>query len=376
MVRLIEIRTKGFRNLVSESVAWSRASNLVAGANGQGKTNLLEAIAVLGNLRSFRVSSMRQVVAHEETEFFLEGRVETNDGVVRLTQQVTPGPPVRRVLEVAGVAASVSRYLRLFPVVTLSGADRELVAGAPTVRRAFLDRCAFLLEPVHFDEVLSFRRTLRQRNAALISAVDEREMEVWEGRLAQAAAVVIHRRRRMCHRLIDSFQTIYKELRSQGFPEVELSYRGEAGMEPLENVKEVEEHYRKRYNETRVRDRRTGFTSEGPHRHDLSLRADGRPVRHMLSSGQSKVVAAALRLASLRQVERERGEFLPVIIDDIDAELDAVVLGRLVEHLEGERQLFFSSTDGGVLQRLRTGSNRVEVHRGKVIAAAGERLDE
>jgi len=372
----MEIRTGGFRNLVSESISWSGASNLVSGANGQGKTNLLEAVAVLGNLRSFRVPSMRQVVAHGEQEFFIEGRVETLAGVVRLSQHLTVGPPVRRALEVAGGTASVSQYLQVFPVFTLSGADRELVAGGPSLRRAFLDRFAFLLEYEFFDEVLSYRRTLSQRNAALVSAVDDREMEVWEDRLARAAAVVVHRRRRMSERLIESFKPIYSELRSDGFPRVELSYRGEAGLEQAEKVSELEEHYQKRYNETRVRDRRTGFTSEGPHRHDLGLRADGRTVRHMLSSGQSKVVAAALRLASLTQVEKERGEHLPVIVDDVDAELDSVVLGRLIEHLEGERQLFFSSADERVSKRLRTGSNRLEIRKGKLIEAAGERLDE
>jgi DNA replication and repair protein RecF len=375
-VRLIEIRTAGFRNLATEPISWGPAVNLVTGANGQGKTNILEAIAVLGNLRSFRVSSMRQVVAHGEVEFLLEGRVETRDGVVRLTQHVTAGPPVRRVLEVAGVAAPVSRYLQVFPVFTLSAADRELIAGGPAVRRAFLDRCAFLLEPELFDEIFAYRRTLSQRNAALISVVDDHEMEVWEGRLASAAAAVVHRRRRMCRRLVESFQPIYEALRSTGFPEIELSYRGEAGSEQAEKVSELEEHYRKRYNETRVRDRRTGFTSEGPHRHDLGLRADGRTVRHTLSSGQSKVVAAALRLAAVTQVESQRGEHLPVIVDDVDAELDVEVLGRLIEYLEGERQLFFSSADKGVLHKLRTGSNRLEVRQGKQIAAAGERLDE
>ena len=375
-MRLIEIRTAGFRNLVPDSISWSGTSNLVAGANGQGKTNLLEAVAVLGNLRSFRVPSMRQVVTHGEQEFFLEGRVETLTGVVRLSQHLRVGSPIRRALEIAGATASVSQYLQVFPVFTLSGSDRELVAGGPSTRRAFLDRFAFLLENEFFDEVLSYRRTLRQRNAAVASTVDDREMEVWENRLARSAAVVVHRRRRMSERLIESFEPIYSELHGGDFPRVELGYRGEAGLEQAEKVSELEEHYRKRYNETRARDRRTGFTNEGPHRHDLGLRADGRSVRHMLSSGQSKVVAAALRLASLTQVEKERGEHLPVIIDDVDAELDSVVLGRLIEHLEGERQLFFSSADRGVSQRLKTGSNQLEVHQGKLIAAAGERLDE
>lgn len=375
-MRLIEIKTAGFRNLVSDSISWSGSSNLVAGANGQGKTNLLEAVAVFGNLRSFRVPSMRQVVTHGEVEFFLEGRVETLTGVVRLSQHLKMGPPIRRILEIAGATASVSQYLQVFPVFTLSGSDRELVAGGPGARRAFLDRFTFLLENEFFDEVVNYRRTLRQRNAALASAVDDREMEVWEDRLARTAAAVVHRRRRMSERLIESFEPIYTELRSDGFPRVELSYRGEAGFEQAEKVSELEEHYQKRYNETRVRDRRTGFTSEGPHRHDLGLRADGRTVRHMLSSGQSKVVAAALRLASLTQVEKGRGEHLPVIVDDVDAELDSVVLDRLIEHLEGERQLFFSSANRGVSQRLRAGSNRLEVRQGKLIEAVGERLDE
>jgi DNA replication and repair protein RecF len=375
-VRLVEIRATGFRNLAPAEVFWSRSSNLVSGANGQGKTNLLEAITVLGNLRSFRVSSMRQVVTHGELEFLLEGRVETRAGIVRLSQHVTPGPPIRRVLQVAGVPALVPQYLQVFPVIALSGADRELVAGGPSARRAFLDRFTFLLETEFFDEIYKYRRTLRQRNAAIISAVGDREMEVWESRLAKAAAAVVYRRRRLCDRLVASFKPIYQELRSEGFPQIDLSYRGEAGFEQAEKLSEVEEYYQKRYNETRARDRRTGFTGEGPHRHDLGIRADGRAVRHMLSSGQIKVVAASLRLASLKQIERERGEHLPVIIDDVDAELDATVLSRLIEHLEGDRQLFFSSAGGVVFQELTTGASRFEIRRGIVIETAGERLDE
>ncbi len=372
-MHLVEIRSTGFRNLEPARVSWSRHSNLVAGANGQGKTNLLEAVTVLGNLRSFRVSSMRRLVASGESEFYLEGRVETNTGSVRLSQHVTPGPPLRRVLEVNGNPSSVAQYLQLFPVVTLSGADRELVAGEPSARRAFIDRSVFLLEPEFFEELRRYQRTLRQRNAALSNAVRDPEMEVWEGRLAQAAAVVVDRRRRMCERLIDSFGPVYHELRSDGFPDVSLFYRGEAGLEQAEKAFEVEEYYRKRYNETRPRDRRTGFTGEGPHRHDLGLRADGRTVRYMLSSGQTKVVAAALRLASLKQVERERGEHLPIIIDDVDAELDAVVLARLIEQLEDDRQLFLSSADNGMFHKLTAGSSRLEIRQGMVIGMAGER---
>jgi recombinational DNA repair ATPase RecF len=87
-----------------------------------------------------------------------------------------------------------------------------------------------------------------------------------------------------------------------------------------------------------------GFTVDGPHRHDLSLNTDGRSVRYVLSSGQTKGVAAALRLATLAQVEKERNEHFPVIVDDVDAELDGAALTLLVQRLGNERQLFLSST--------------------------------
>jgi DNA replication and repair protein RecF len=277
---------------------------------------------------------------------------------------------------VAGGTSTMARYLQIFPVVVLSAADRELVAGGPGERRAYLDRHTFLVGQSYFDEIRIFRRALKLRNAALVNDVPDREMEVWEGRLAEAGSVIVKARYESCRALIESFRPIYDDLRGPDFPEIDLDYRGEAGFEPAENVKKVEEYYQKRYNETRARDRRTGFTGEGPHRHDLGLRADGRTLRHTLSSGQTKVVAAALRLASLQQVERERNEHLPVIIDDVDAELDETVLSRLVEHVADERQLFLSSADERAFLKLRTGSSRLVVLRGTVTRSVGERSDE
>jgi DNA replication and repair protein RecF len=261
-------------------------------------------------------------------------------------------------------------------MIALSGADRELVVGAPSERRVFLDRFAFLLEEAHFQAIRDYRRLLRQRNAALGAEADDREMEAWESRLAAAASQVVERRQRVCRRLLEGFSSVYRELRGDDFPDVDLRYRGDSDSEVADEPSEVEQYYRKRYNETRARDRRTGFTGEGPHRHDLGLRANGRVVRHVLSSGQIKVVAAALRLASLLQIEKERGELLPVLIDDVDAELDSAVLSRLIDHLDGQRQLFLSSAHPTVFTALGRGSSRFEIERGRVLESAGEATDE
>jgi DNA replication and repair protein RecF len=150
-------------------------------------------------------------------------------------------------------------------------------------------------------------------------------------------------------RLRESFAASYQELRGDGFPEVTLGYRSETWLNGDESLAELEESYRKRYNETRPRDRHTGHTLDGPHRHDLRLEADGRTAREVLSSGQTKVVAAALRLATVVQVEGDRGEALPVMIDDVDAELDTAVFARLTRALAGRRQLLLSSAHGDLV---------------------------
>lgn len=375
-MRLIELRGISFRNLESDRVSFGPATNLVVGGNGQGKTNLLEAVAVLGNLRSFRASSMRQIVRHGSSEFMLEGRFESARGIIRLAQTVSVGPPVRRRLSVSGGLVSTPAYLRVFPIVALSGSDRELVLGGPGERRRFLDRFTFLLDDDYFDEIRRYRRLLRQRNAALVAGVADDELSLWESRLASAAAVVVVRRRASCRVLAAAFQPIYLRLGGERFPSVDIEYRGEAGLQTAENTREVEEYYQKRYNETRMRDRRNGFTADGPHRHDLGLRTEGRLLRHTLSSGQTKVVAAALRLASLHRIEQEKGELLPVIVDDIDAELDEEVLSRLTGFLSGNRQIFASSADDRVCRMLSDDARRIEVRQGNVSSAAGERLHE
>jgi DNA replication and repair protein RecF len=174
-------------------------------------------------------------------------------------------------------------------------------------------------------------------------------MVAWEDSLAVAAAKVISGRIHGVEVLRKRFFEVYEELRGDGFPEVEIRYRSEGWCDPKNAAEKVEELYQQRYNETRTRDRQNGFTGDGPHRHDLSILTAGRGVRNVLSTGQSKVTAAALRLATLSQVEKERGERFPVIVDDVDAELDEAAVARLVSHLGEKRQLFLSSTDGRVV---------------------------
>jgi DNA replication and repair protein RecF len=371
-VELIELSTTGFRNLANDNFAFSIATNLILGKNGAGKTSLLEAIAVLGNLRSFRVPSLRAIPHHGEQTFRLRGRLRLGASSRTIEQVVEIGPPVKRSLFIDRNEVSAERYLQVLPVFAITGPDRQLIHGRPKERRALLDRFIFLIQPTHLEALRSYRRAIRQRNSALSGFASDSEMVAWEGSLAAAAAKVIGGRIYGAEILRKRFSEVYDQLRGEDFPEVEIRYRAEGWCDPKKPTKKVEELYQQRYNETRARDRQNGFTGDGPHRHDLSLLTSGRGVRNVLSTGQSKVTAAALRLATLSQVEKERGERFPVIVDDVDAELDEAAIARLVNHLGEKRQLFLSSTDGRAVSPGGIQTDRFWLQRGSRVQQEAE----
>ena len=344
-MELRQLSVSEFRNLDLDRCDFAAGTNVILGANGQGKTNLLEAIAVLGNLRSFRQASPRKTVRNDGRRFRIEGLLTRSSGqkdILRLTQTVDVGPPVRRELKINGAPASLEQYLVQFPVFSLSARDSLLVTGPPDGRRALLDRLAFFLDQRHLADLRTYRLSLRHRTAAILSARSDLETTLWEDRLADAAAHVVIRRRRAVLAWRSLFFAYYRDLRPKGFPDVTLDYRSEADLQGTADDA-VAENLRQRYHANRARDRQAGFTVDGPHRHDLLLRVGVRSARDVLSAGQIKTVVAALCLSTLVMVEEQRKELLPIVVDDVDAEIDDEVLARLVDVLGDQRQVFMSS---------------------------------
>ena len=364
-MELTELSAKNFRNLELSEIALGRWTNVVLGANGVGKTSLLEAIVVLTNLRSFRAPTIRHTLRHGEKSFLVRGAIRCGDRIRRIEHKLEAGTPIRRSLKIDGQAATVQQYLQICPMTAITVADRELVAGGPETRRGVLDRFVFLIRPAFFDDLRIYRKALRQRNAALSAGVGDDEIAAWEGPLAASAARVTVARSEAAGLLASHFGEVYSELGGPTAPDLTVAYRGEAWWDPSMGAEKVEDLYQQRYNETRVRDRQMGFTMDGPHRHDVSLRSGGRSARYLLSSGQAKVVAAALRLATLAHVEKERSEHFPVVVDDVDAELDGRALDRLIHYLGTDRQIFLSSTSDGVAEAAGPRTRRLWLENGR-----------
>ncbi|MCW8984052.1 MAG: hypothetical protein OQK55_01815, partial [Thermoanaerobaculales bacterium] len=178
-------------------------------------------------MRSFRTTSLRRAVSHNEESFRLVGTVATGGRTRRLEQVVEMGSPVTRTLRVDGVTTNVESYLQLFPVFAITAQDRELVLGGPEGRRSMLDRFVFLLQPTHLDQLRSYRRLLRQRNAALVGRSSDAEVEAWEAPLAAAAAAVIEGREKGVVSLAARFAEEWKALSPGDETEITIEYRRE-----------------------------------------------------------------------------------------------------------------------------------------------------
>lgn len=344
---------RSYRNLADDTVRLAAGLNLVLGDNGQGKSNLLEAAAVLGTLRSFRTASLRSCVRHGCTGAAVSGEVGGARGRSRIEVHLRAGQTLERRQLVDGRSCPVERYLGVLPLTVLTGWREDLVAGGPQVRRSFLDRLAFQLKPSTLGELRRYRAALAQRNAALRDRRSAREVAAWEPALARAAAEVVWTRRWALELLRPVVRQAFADVAACRVEGLELAYRGESWLPEGADPGELAEIYEKRYASARERDGRLGFTGIGPHRHDLSLAVDGRPAREALSSGQAKLVAATLRLAALEAVEGDGGrdDPAPVVMDDADAELDREAFRVLLRRVGRDRQVLVSSPRGEEIQR-------------------------
>jgi len=340
-VVLSVLAVEGFRNLAPQRLMVQPGVTLVLGANGAGKTNLLEAVTLLGNLASFRPATPSTLVQRGSRRLRLLGEVERAGSRYELQYTLEIANRPLRTLQRGNRKLGAAEYLGQLSVVALSGGDRELIWGPPELRRRFLDRLAYERTPDGLVAMQRYRRALRQRNALLGRGAPDRELEPFERELAISGARILQLR---LATLAALEQALGDELEALGWSlsRPVLRYHCQDQSAPAEAAI-MAQRLRTALLRSRHRERQRGHTVVGPHRHDLGVTLQGAAAREVLSAGQGKLLVTALKLAAARVVERERG-FRPVTVyDDVDAELDAEVLQRVLARLADGRQALLST---------------------------------
>jgi DNA replication and repair protein RecF len=347
------------RNIETASLAPSPRLNFLLGANGSGKTSLVEAVYILGRARSFRSSQVGQVISFTKENLTVAGRALQAPKVPPVAIGVELSRRHREIVVSGKKLKSSAELITAFPVLLIQPTSTALLDGAPKNRRQFLDWGAFHLEPAFLENWRGYIRALSQRNALLRDA-DLRNLEIWNHELDRYGTMVAEARETYVNRLRSYFLEAARFFLGQHSFELHAS----AGWDTRKPLMEV-------LREGVVADRSCGYTCAGPHRGDFSVVADGRPAKNFLSRGQMKLLVFALLLAQAHLLEEAVGLRGCVLIDDLASELDCQNRDKLLRFLEMRKaQFFVTATDRRLLDSSHLADAAVfHVEHGRVIQA-------
>ncbi len=297
--------------------------NYFYGANGAGKTSLLEAVFLLGRGRSFRTRQARTLIEHGQPGLAIYGDLDDGTRVRRIGAAFSDHRLERRL---DGAPANGVAVADVLAVQAIGPDSHRLVEGGPSERRRFLDWGVFHVEHSYLEAWQRYRRLLGQRNAALQRGAESQpELRVWTDALAEAGGQVDAFRRAYLGRLAPYLRQHAEALLGQA---LSVDYRG-GWRADLTLAAALEA--------SAARDRSVGHTEPGPHRADLVLRIAGHRVHDEASRGQQKLVAAAMVLAQESVVAEASPARSILLIDDPAAELDRSASDRLLELLRTVR---------------------------------------
>ncbi|MGK0358243.1 MAG: DNA replication and repair protein RecF [Bradymonadia bacterium] len=337
-MQLERVSIRDVRNLAAVDFEPHPGFNVFAGANGQGKTNVLGAVYWMATLRPMR-GRVRELIRWGEKAAQVSGIIQKDGLDHRLQVRVDGG---QRTAQREDKTVKNAQYFGALSVVLFTPDDVGLVRGPPADRRKFLDRAIFTGQPGYLAEVLSYRRALDARNALLRDGGAPALFDTYEEVLANHAARLIAIRRAYLDDLAPRFKIAFAAIADAHLGGV-VRYR--------ESLSGTAEELREAWATDRGRDRVRGFTQRGPHVDDVVLRQLDRPAKAYASQGQQRAMVLALKIAEIEALG-DRQQITPVLLlDDVSSELDPERNRRLFEFLGGfSGQVFITTTDTSFLK--------------------------
>ena len=342
---LKRISILNYKNLEQAELEFSPKMNCFIGQNGMGKTNLLDAVYYLSFCKSATNPIDSQNIRHEGEFFVIQGFYETDQGE---PEEVYCGLKRRQKKQFKRNKKEYNRlsdHIGFIPLVMVSPADAELIAGGSDGRRRFMDVVISQYDKEYLDALIRYNKALTQRNALLKSEqeFDEELMLVWEEVMASAGEVVFKKRSEFIAEFIPTFQSFYSYI-SQDKERVGLSYDSHARDASLLEV----------LKESRVRDRIMGYSLRGIHKDELNMLLGDFPIKREGSQGQNKTYLVALKLAQFDFLKRTGSTVPLLLLDDIFDKLDASRVEQIVKLVAGDSfgQIFITDTNREHLDRI------------------------
>lgn len=341
----------------------------IVGANGIGKTNILEALSLLAPGRGLRGANLRDLSHRGAGGWAVAARVQTGGETRDLGTGESPDSAQRRVFRADGGAAASSTLVRALNLIWLTPAQDRLFQEAPAERRHFLDRMAQALAPEHAGHVARYEAALRERQKLLsLPRPDAAWLDILEQKIAEQAVAVAATR--LAH-----VQALAGETAEDGaFPAATLALEGPLEQALAAGVKAlaIEDDVRARLRANRAIDTQAGRAQFGPHRCDLlALHRAKQTPAHLCSTGEQKALLIGLVLAQARLVARAQGRLPILLLDEVAAHLDADRRAALF-HLLNEQgvQAWMTGTDRALFASLGADATLLTIEDGRPVPTA------
>lgn len=376
-MRIEGLELLSFRNYSHLTLALPGALHIFLGGNGQGKTNLLEAIYLIASGRSMRAGREEEMIAWGASEAQVTIEAVSLRGRYELHMVLTPRG--KRAYVNGSWVRRVGELLEYLSAVLFVPDDLNLVKGGPEARRRFLDGQLVQALPAYREAFASFQRILRQRNALLEQIAQGEKspagLEVWDASFVEQAARVIHRRARAVETLSQLAAEAHRQV--AGSKELTLRYRPYFAAEdepaPLD-LDVIRQRVAGSLEEARPLELRRGTSLVGPQRDDLEMTLDGRSARRFASQGEQRTVVLACKIAELELMASYLGEYPVLLLDDVLSELDPARQAAFVQVAMGRTQTLVTSTEASGLPAILREQGltyRVEAGRIRLEAASG-----
>lgn len=331
------LRLQGFRSYIDDSFEFGPGVNIIVGPNASGKTNLLEAVLVAAQGKSYRASDTQLI--------------HYNAPWARLDADTPSGPRVVKLI--SKTDATTKEYLvdnntyrrlpvaKKIPVIVFEPNHLLLLGGSPELRREYLDTILEQTTPGYAATRRAYRRALSQRNTLLKKeGVQKNDLFVWDVRLSQLGAEIAAARFGLVDRLLGGVGDLYRHI-SSSRSEVHVSYfsKCDTAQYASDMLRQLEASL--------YLDLARGFTGVGPHRDDMVVSLDNHSIESAASRGEVRTLLLALKILELQIIEQHTAQKPILLLDDVFSELDSTRRSALTAYIE-THQTFVTTTDADV----------------------------
>lgn len=352
-----------YKNLQEVNIAFSPKINCFIGSNGMGKTNLLDAVYYLSFCKSAVTASDTSNIMHDAPFFMLQGCYQSGSGIESEVSCGLKRGEKKQFRRDGKLYERLSDHIGTVPLVMVSPADNELIAGGSEERRRFMDVVISQYDKEYLGALIRYNRALQQRNALLRGErfPDAEMMQLIEEMMIDEAMVINRGRRTFIEELVPVFERSHSTI-ARGSEEVSLKYRSHmSDGDLLEQLRQ-----------SRADDYRLGYTSKGVHRDELIMQLGGYPIRREGSQGQNKTFLVSLKLAQYDFLRSKGGEMPLLLLDDIFDKLDSRRVEQIISLVAGEGfgQIFITDVNrehiDQILESVSGGYHLFEVQGGHV----------